>query len=298
MVPARIPAVRRWQAGDSMAAHSLPTICSHMQSIESKTSDNPRLAENRRNAAKCLGRHFPAETSDSYHGLVDAGKLVAGGHGLLIVVNHFSYRDGPGVFVYVAAQSDAMIDKPWLAPVARHISDVTRLINRVLGTQIDLKPVVTASTMNKPRFRHMHRGQGLRDYMISATETLQRGGIVALFPQATRMSYLPEPDEYDKAMEFLMKRTTKAGVNDFGILPVGFGVKGVEDYTELRGLNWDKTYEVNIGKLWLKNDVIQSAEDMQRSLDGWGMDQLKQLVPENYPKNPSSGDIFTAKKSK
>lgn len=259
-----------------------------MQSPERKPSGNPQLGEHRRKVVDVLRMLYPAHITDSYHGLVDAGELVAAGHGLLLVGSHFSLRDGPGVFLYVAAGNDALIDKPWQAPVARHIADVARLANRFFGAKIDLKPVVTASTMKKPKYHHMHRGQGLRDYINSATETLRQGGVVALFPQATRMSYLPEPGEYDKAMEFLMTRTTKAGVKDFGILPVGFGLEGDEDYKKRTGLNIGVTYEVTIGKLWLRNDALQSAEDTKRSLDGWIIDQLKQLVPDNYRTIPPS----------
>jgi len=268
-----------------------------MQSLERRPISNPQLGEHWRKVIEQLNKLYPAEILDTYHGLADAGELVSAGHGLLLVGSHFSLRDGPGAFLYVAGQNDALIDKPWEAPVARHIATVARLANWVLGAQIDLKPVVTASTKNKPRYRHLHRGEGLRDYIISATDTLKRGGVVALFPQATRMSYLPEPDEYDKAMEFLMLRTSRAGVNDFGILPVGFGIEGARDYKKLTGFNIRKTYKINIGKLWTKNEALQMADETQRSMDGWAVDQLKLLVPENYTKIPQTGDIFTAKKS-
>ena len=269
-----------------------------MPSVERRPSEHSPSAVHRRKVPEWVRKHFPAEISDSYHGLADAGELVASGHGLVLLGTHFSLRDGPGMFLYVASQNDAMIDKPWVAPVARHITEIARLANWVFGARIDLKPVVTASTMEKPRFHHLHRGEGLRDYIISATDTLKRGGVVALFPQSTRVPYLKEPDEYDKAMEFLMSRTSRAQVNDFGILPVGFGVEGVQDYKKLRGLNPGVKYTINVGKLWTKTEALEMAHETQRSMDGWAIDQLRQLVPENYRDIPPSGDIFTAPKLK
>ncbi len=269
-----------------------------MQPLERRPISNPQLGEHRRKVIEQLRKLFPAVIDDSYHGLANAGELVTAGHGLVLLGTHFSLRDGPGMFLYVASQNDALIDKPWEAPVAKHIATAARLANWVFGAQIDLNPVVTESSKKKPRYRHLHQGEGLRDYIISATETLDRGGIVTLFPQSTRVPYLMEPGKYDKAMELLMMRTSRAGVNDFGILPVGFGIEGDHDYKKVTGFNIRKTYTINIGKLWTKQDALQMAEETQRSMDGWAIDQLRQLVPENYRTIPQSGDIFTAKKLK
>lgn len=226
--------------------------------------------------------------------MIDAGKLVKGKNGLLIIMNHFSYRDGPGAFLYVASRNEAMIDKPWLAPVARHISDVTGLLNRMFRTEIDIRPIVTTSTVKRPEFAHLPLGDGLHTYMEGAAETLRKGGVVVLAPQATRMPYLKEPGEHDKAMALLMRLTTRDSINNIGILPVGFGVAGVKDYTDYSGLNVGVPYRVNVGPLWLKSAVLQSARKSGWTLDKWAFEQLRQLVPPDYPKIPPHGDIYTA----
>ena len=266
-----------------------------MQSKETKALENTQLASHRRKVAEKINFIFPGELADSYHGLKEARALVADGHGLLIVLNHFSYRDGPGAFVYIAAQNDELASKPWLAPVARHIYEVTDFLNRHLQTQIDLKPVVTSSTVKKPKYADLKQGAGLIDYIKGSIRTLRDGGVVVLFPQATRRPFLGEPGPDDRAMELLMRLTTKPNpeLNDFGILPVGFGLDHVKDYTKHNWINLLRTYKVNVGKLWVKDEMISSAHELHLSPDAWVVHQLRPLVPENY-RFPPSGVVFKA----
>lgn len=128
--------------------------------------------------------------------------------------------------------------------------------------------------------------------MEDAVETLRNGGIVVIAPQATRLPYLKEPGIHDIAMALLIRGTTKAGVNDFGILPVGFSIKGITDYMPHSGLNVGVRYKVDIGSLWLKNAALQSAKKAGWTLDKWTFERLKELLPPDYPKIPPCGDIY------
>ena len=130
--------------------------------------------------------------------------------------------------------------------------------------------------------------------MEDAVKTLRNGGIVVITPQATRLPYLKEPGKHDIAMALLINRTTKAGVNDFGILPVGLSISGVTDYTPYSGLNPGVRYKVDIGSLWLKSAALQSAKKAEWTLDKWTFEQLNEWLPPDYPKIPPHGDIYTS----
>ncbi|GEM_PF-2558512 len=259
-----------------------------LQAMPSKEG-NLQLAEHRQNAAKLFCLLFPVKIQDEFQGLVDAGKVAKDGDGLLIVINHYSLLDGPAAFMYVASKIPTMLDRPWLAPTARHISDVTKLLNQMFGTQIDIKPIVTRSTLRKQKFVNHQLNDGLFAYLRGAAKTFKDGGIVVLAPQGTRMPYLKEPGGYDIAMKSLMELTTRMGVNNIGVLPVGLGLSGVKDYTGYSGLNVRRQHEVIVGPLAMKN----SDPDITTQPDLWAFGQLKKLVPENYLKIPPSGVIYS-----
>lgn len=281
-----------------MAAHSFHKLQS-MKSPEHGIVENPRLlVERRRRAAERLIKIFPADISDTQNGLNDAGELVAKGGGLAILLNHFSWRDGPGAFVYIAAQNEMLIDKPWLAPVAWHIYDVAKFLNQHLKTEAELKRVVTASTVAKPKYAHLTQGYGLIDYIRGAVKTLDRGGVVVLFPQTSRKPYLAEPKPKDRAMKLLFDSARIRKIKTFGVLPVGLSIEGAKDYRKLSKVNVGVSYNVNIGRLWLESEIREAVKGTGQDLDTWGVQNLlRPLVLENYLKISQKGDIFVANKS-
>ena len=251
-----------------------------MSLSETSPKDLERIVAQRKSAERFLSVVLPTRISDEYDSLPQAHEWVLSGNGLLIISNHFSLRDGPQVFAAIPAKDDVMRQRTWTSPVAQHQYPITRLIDSALHTHLQIRPVVTPDAHRK--HPEMRLGQGLREYVMTATETLHDGGILVLFPQAERQPHLGTADENTMSMSLLINRTTKSEVNDFFVLPIGFGIQGIEDYSKVHGANIGKTFDVSIGRLWAKSEMINDATNSGISLDAWAFSKLRQLVPDAY----------------
>jgi hypothetical protein len=251
-----------------------------MSLSETSPRDLEKIVAQRKSAERLLRILLPTRISDEHGSLPCAHEWVKSGNGLVIISNHFSLRDGPQVFSAIPAKDDIMRQRTWTSPVAQHQYPITRFIDMVLHTHLQIRPVVTPDAHRK--HPEMRLGQGLREYVLTATETLKSGGILVLFPQAERQPTLGTVDESATSMSLLINRTTKTDVDNYFVLPIGFGISGVEDYSQVRGANIGKTYDVSIGRLWAKNEMVSDAARSGISLDAWAFGQLRQLVPNAY----------------
>ncbi len=244
------------------------------------------VADRRERAASLLRIFFPANVHDSHQGLEEAGRAVERGEGALITPNHFSYWDGPSVFLNVAASNKHLRNKEWLAPVAMHIFRGASTLNEALHTEVELYSIVTSSTLNNEKYKGMKRNTGLRDYIDGAIEVLGKGGVVVLFPQATRREKLTMPTGQDIALEMLVRRAERSGVSNFGILPVGFGIPGVKDYSKVNRFNMFRHVEVNIGRFWPKDTARAVTQASGLTMDQWIVRELGDLVQPEYNNLP------------
>ena len=173
-----------------------------------------------------------------------------------------------------------MRSKTWTAPIAKHQYPVANFVNTLLQTHLDLKPVVTPDTkMKHPETR---LGQGLKEYIDAATETLSSGGILVLFPQAQRQPFLGTADNTTNTMSMLINRMTKVNVENYVILPIGFGIEDAERYEKSKTANVGEMYNVSIGKLWTREEMLDDVRQLGITLDGWAFRQLEPLVPITY----------------
>jgi hypothetical protein len=251
-----------------------------MSSPEIASREIERIVAQRKRAERFLRILLPTKIHDAYGSLKEAHEHVDSGRGLLIISNHFGLRDGPQVFSCIPAKDDSMLTKTWTAPIAKHQYPVAHLLDTILHSHLDLKPVVTPDT--KRKFPDTRLGQGLKEYVDEAMITLSTGGILVLFPQAERQSYLGVAGEDTKAMSLLVNRTSKAHIDNYVILPIGFSMSGVTDYEKAKGPNIGKTYDVSVGRLWTKEEMLSDARCSGLSIDGWAFGQLEPLVPAAY----------------
>jgi hypothetical protein len=137
------------------------------------------------------------------------------------------------------------------------------------------------------------QGRGLDMMVKDAIETLKSGGIVFMFPQGGRRSYIWEAGKDDTAVGMMVNRALKVGVKDFGILNMGIGLAGVTDYAEHKGFNQGIMHNVSIGKLYSLAEAQADVLSQNISLDSWAFNQIGLLVPPEYH-HPPSGVIFDA----
>lgn len=227
------------------------------------------------------GVHFiiPADAILDAGGLQRAESLARAGYGTLVLMNHFSLRDGLQV-LHLVYGSEALRRRPTLAPAASQ-----HLAGRLLPTLanavgIRLLPI---TTMEAVKEQGLDPASGLNPlvYARQAIGALRAGGIVLLAPQAGRRSLLGEPQM--RPVSLLLAQARRQRVRDVALFFVGLGIAGESDYSleKVGGLNPGRRYEVRIGQTFTLDEAIARAGGL-RGLDAWVYRELRRWVPEPY----------------
>jgi hypothetical protein len=235
-----------------------------------------------RKTAVCLGRRlFPRKLTDARCSLARAQNLNRGGHGLLVVMNHFSTRDSLEALRIIFA-SPILAERPILAPVAYHQYGRYGRFIRLFAQCFNLRliPIVTGDTIEKLG-AGLRRGLGVTEYLESATALLRCGGIVLLAPQGGRRPVLGSPP--GSPVGHLLARVRRCGVTNVALMPIGLGLPGVRDYSApgTRGFNFGRLYQVNVGRTLTVAEIRREVGQCHQ-LDHWLFDCLADLVPDAY----------------
>lgn len=117
--------------------------------------------------------------------------------------------------------------------------------------------------------------------MNDALEAFSKGGIVILFPQATRRETLYSPDT-PRTIGALMASAKKSGVR-MGFLFVGVDlIEEVEDYSKVRGFNAFKKYRFIIGNSLTGEELLEQAGGKLGEVDKIVYKELEGLVSPKY----------------
>lgn len=236
-----------------------------------------------------------SEVTDNDHSIDRAKAILRNGNGLIVVINHFSLKD-PLLAVIEVFRNTIMGSRKIITPIAYHMDrSIFRKIGGVNG--VTFMSIVTKNTMKEGKNNDRKLNDGMLEYLAKSVELLKRGGIVVLAPQGTRMSQLGEPDPKNLAIGALMAATKKNGVdNKCAIIVMGLGIKGVDDYSQKKGINLLSKYTVNIGDCLTFEEVLTEAEKMAeesgetlkklrsplRFVDKVVYEKLREIVPQNY----------------
>lgn len=223
---------------------------------------------------------FRSERTDGSCGLDKAKELLKQDNGLVVVINHFSLKDPPLAINEVFLHRE-MGSKKVVAPIAYHMDHgLYHMLGKLIG--VTLKPIVTENTIKagKNNGQKLHEGKG--KHIAESMDLLKKGGIIILAPQGTRMPYLGQPDK--PIIGTLMAGAKRNGLEKFAFLFMGFGIKGLEDYSteKTRGFNFFSKYIVNIGACLTKGELMEKAGGDFRAVDGIVCEELRKIVPPNY----------------
>lgn len=230
-----------------------------------------------------LSPFLRAETTDEYHSIDRAKELSRHGNGLIVIINHFSYKDPPQAINKIF-YTKVIGSKKIIAPIT--IDEYTSLV-RLLGkiTDVSLKPIITETTKREGKNKDLKLGEGQGDYISKSVALLKKGGIVLIAPQGARMPYLDRLDK--RAIGRLLISVERAKVNNYAFLFIGLGIKGVDDYSgeDIKGLNSSKEYTVNIGACLTREELfIKRAGGNYKIVDTIIYDELNKVIPKAYRK--------------
>jgi len=237
---------------------------------------------------------FPVEISGYLNEFDRFEAALASGMGGIIVINHFSKGDFPHLASSIIFDRPALRNRRFLIPIAYHQYEEARGPAALFG--VELAPLVTGDTVEYfekhkettgKKERKIIQGiervianrrAGFLTYLRTAKEVLEQGGIVALSPQAGRRPGLKNTSS-NRPIEILLKNTN----NNVILLPIGIGLKGVEDYSFVTEYNLSKKYQMNVGRVFTKEELMFAASG-DESVDQLVIDLLRQVVPESYLK--------------
>jgi hypothetical protein len=210
--------------------------------------------------------------------------LARAGYGLLVLMNHFSFRDPPQVLSMLFS-SELLRTRPVLAPTAAHQANAAvRAIADIFGIELCL--IVTAESVARKGL-DPSQGQTPMDYAREATNTLSEGGIVLLAPQTTRMPSLGVPTA--RPVSLLLAQARRKRLHNVALVCLGLGISGVSDYDlgAVGGFNLRRHYEARLGRVFTLDEALQEAGSL-RAMDAWIFTQLRDLVPASYARgNPT-----------
>lgn len=217
-----------------------------------------------------------------FHGtsgiLSDPRCMFINGRGLVVLMNHFSYRDPLQVGAWLA--SNPVSGRRLItAPVAdHHRSSFVEIFADIFGVQ--LCPVVTARTVELTG-ENCSRGAGIRAYLDTAVDTLGAGGIILLAPQGRRMGRLGRPSGRPVANILLHAQRKK--IDDFGLICVGMSLPGTKDYERkgVSGFNLFRKVDFYVGHPISASEAERKSGGIDH-IDAWIFDRLSELLPVEY----------------
>lgn len=206
------------------------------------------------------------------------------GNGLVVVFTHFSLRDAVETNLSIVYKDKVLRNKEVINPLAYHQYNKTmELLGKIFhGTFV---PVVNSSTINKKGYGHLPKGKGLSEFIERSSNTLTNGGVVSLAVNATRSEKL-DIDDPQKPIGYLIASLQAKGVKNYGLLLVSFAVKNAGGYTkkEVGGLNFGKTYIINISNYYPVEELLNNPEVSGKagSVDRFVRLELAKLSPKQY----------------
>jgi hypothetical protein len=236
-----------------------------------------------------------------FEGYSRAKELMADGYGLIIVFNHFSWRDGLVIVDWMMSDEDIR-QREVVMPMAYHQYDMFKLIINPLSklSNLHIMPIVISDTLQKKRYRHLPLGYGMLAYMQEAKEVMESHGVIGVNPQQGRRASLGEPTV---ALSLLMYNALQENIgNRYALLFTGLDIEGASDYEKLRGLNLGQEYVLTTGNCFTRDEIFDATgvnllkdkktiKETIRNVDPWALRQFSGVVSPVYFGN--NGDTST-----
>lgn len=225
-----------------------------------------------------LGPVLRSETTDANGSIEKAKGVLKAGQGLIIIINHFSGKD-PIQAVVEVFRYPVMSDKKVIAPVAVHKDNpILHFVGKI--TDMTPKPIVTQKTIAAGKNNGRPLNDGMKEYLEDSINLLKKGGVVVLAPQGTRMPHLGQPNS--PTIGTLMAAANRNKLENYAFLFIGFGIRGVDDYSRKTGLNPRDRYTANVGACLPSEEILARAKGKFKNADAVAYDELRKVVPDAY----------------
>jgi len=219
-------------------------------------------------------RHiFPREAKKKIKNLIKEGT------GVIITANHPSEMDPPKILAMLFAD-DFFRKTRITAPVGAHQSKKAEFANRIFGARLDLIPVVNNHTIVKNPNMNSRRGEGLKQYLKAALETLTEGGIVLVFFQAGREPTVGTAGEDNIVLEGLYRILGRYNIKP-AIAFLGVSIPGVDPHAGEYKKAFSP-YLLQMGNVLTGEELDRQLQTQGQRVDEYAFEQVKELVTPEY----------------
>ncbi len=216
-------------------------------------------------------------------GIYEAGQFLNNDFGLIVPYSHPEKKETMGMFAFPFSD-EVMANRRIIEPVAIHQRQGWMdTLAKLHG--VEFHYIITDDTLKYDKDHKIIRDYSERQAMDTAfakraLEVLAEGGILFIAPQGGRRPNLEVPE---RATLGTLVAAIRRKHLEVAVLPMGIGVRGVEDYTKAKGYNLFKKIDYNIGNPEDLEDVYKNSGKDYRSIDKYVISHmLPNLVPEAY----------------
>ncbi len=253
------------------------------------------LPARRRVAAGVVGKILPYEKDGERTFLEQQaeqtrkiGEHLAQRRGMAGVPLHWSNGDFVRLLVHQFQQSREIRTLPILIPIAEHQRHVVGLDGISGFTNVNLLTIVTADTKRKEEklraagkkipWEEHEEGYGTKEYIEKAIQFLKDGNVVLLSPQGARYAKM-EPFQ-ERAIGLLIAYARRKGLTDFGFFFMSLGIHNATDYSQLRGYNPLRPYQITYNEVLTRNELVLQAKGNDRTVDEEAYMIMRKNAPE------------------
>ena len=193
-------------------------------------------------------------------GLADFEKMLLEGFGGVVIFKHFSLKDPPLILREIASLSKVVRGRTIIAPTSAHqVLPGEVAAAGMLGIKLD--KIVTRNTVEDARRKGKPEpvlNEGAAQFILDALDTVSRGGILFIAPEAERRDNL-EPYK-SRTIGTLLVAARRKAVNNIAFLFVDLRLDGREEnYWGKSWFNPLNKYEVRIGRALTLPQVMETA---------------------------------------
>ena len=227
---------------------------------------------------------FPIGYTDPYRTMDRLCEHLESGGSAVGVSTHPSLEDVLRVFKFYF-QWPEIRERRFGGPAAVHQMKLINLFSKPVSAET--APVVTEHSIDNKRKKHKEPydritiSRYLRGYNNLIIDILGNNGLLIVASQADQAPILKPPEK--DPVKVVLDRITKANLQNVLIIPMGFEIEGIEDYSKVRHVTAKRsTYVFHVGKSYTSTELLAISEDRKMTPDYFIYIQQRQLVPPAY----------------
>lgn len=232
----------------------------------------------RQEGMKGLQRLLRIDLHDSFGGWNEVRERTKKGIGTVWLFTHNAINDGLALISLIRGD-ETFAGKELIMPMSKEL-----FVNR--GYRFAQKPMdVQFYPIDTPEVRAHQKDRsdpmpGLFRYLTASRQSLERGGMVALAPQAQGNQGVLDSAHQTKAFSLFMDYMGQSPSLNFSVVPMGISYpKSILRERLQKGFHAGERMRLDIGRCYSREDVLAEIQERGGTKDDWAYNRLAGLLP-------------------